>query len=321
MPDSLYIAIFMIIACAGTFACLHFLPFGGKLLGHDRGRKFAVGSDVNIGKPTGVGFYFVIVFAVMALIAGEHSWGFIITILLVLASMVCGFLDDRSKAAWGEYIKGALDFGIAIVGAIVFVAAYGSEVSISIGGASFTIPSVIYAILAAILFIVSINATNATDGVDGLSGSISILTIIALTIAGSIVNGFDCSKAVSGLILVAVLLAYLWFNHFPSKMLMGDAGSRAIGYFIAFYAMYMKVPFAYLIVGLPFLIDGGLSILKITIGRLTHKKIIILKNVTTPIHDHLKKRKGLSVPKTWSVIVGFALIIDIIYVILVAISN
>lgn len=318
MPDALYIAIFMIIAAAGTFAALKFMPFGGKLLGHDRGRKFAAGSEVNIGKPTGVGFYFVLVFAIVALIAGEHSWGFIVSMLLVVASMVCGFLDDRSAAAWGEYIKGALDFGIAIVGAIVFVACYGSEVSISLGGASFEIPSVIYAILAAILFIVSINATNATDGVDGLSGTLTVFTIITLTIAGSMVNGFDSTKAVSGLILVAVLIPYLWFNHFPSKMLMGDAGSRAIGFFIAFYAMYMGIPFAYLIVGLPFLIDGGLSILKITIGRLTHKKIIILKNVTTPIHDHLKKRIGFSVPMTWGVIIGCALFIDVLYIALVA---
>ena len=321
MPDFVYIAIAMIIAAAGTFAALYYLPMGGKLLGHDRGRKFAAGSEVNIGKPTGVGFYFTIVFAVAALIFAEHSAGFILMLLLVLASMVCGFLDDRSAAPWGEYIKGALDFGIAILGAIFFVCFFDSEVYISIGGASFDIPALIYAILACMLFIVSINATNATDGVDGLSGSLTILTIIAITIAGSIVDGFDCTKAVSGLILVAVLLTYLWFNHFPSKMLMGDAGSRAIGFFIAFYAMYMKVPFAYLIVGLPFLLDGGLSILKITIGRLTHKKVIILKNLITPVHDHLKKKKGFSVPKTWATIVGFGLILDIVYVIIVALSN
>lgn len=321
MPDTIYIIIAMLLACGGTFAALWFLPLGGKLLGHDRGRKFAAGSEVNIGKPTGVGFYFTIVFAVAALIFAEHSLGFILMLLLVLASMVCGFLDDRSAAPWGEYIKGALDFGIAILGAIFFVCFFGSEVYISIGGASFDIPAVIYAILACILFIVSINATNATDGVDGLSGSLTILTLVTITVAGSIMDGFDVTKAVSGLILVAVIAAYLWFNHFPSKMLMGDAGSRAIGFFIAFYAMYMKVPFAYLIVGLPFLLDGGLSILKITIGRLTHKKVIILKNLITPVHDHLKKRKGLSVPKTWAVIVGFGLVVDIFYILIILLCS
>ena len=77
--------------------------------------------------------------------------------------------------------------------------------------------------------------------------------------------------------------------------------------------MYLGLPLAYLIICLPFLIDGGLSILKITIGRLTKKKVIILKNTLTPIHDHLKKRKGLSVPMTMTVICLAGLIIDIIY--------
>ena len=49
-----------LIAFAATFILLMFLPFGKALLGADRGRKFAVGSEVNVGKPTGVGFYFVI---------------------------------------------------------------------------------------------------------------------------------------------------------------------------------------------------------------------------------------------------------------------
>jgi phospho-N-acetylmuramoyl-pentapeptide-transferase len=84
--------------------------------------------------------------------------------------------------------------------------------------------------------------------------------------------------------------------------------------------MYLKLPFAYLMIGLPFLIDGGLSILKITIGRLTKKKIIIFPNLITPVHDHLKKKMEFSVPKTWSVISLAALIIDIVYLLIVLLT-
>ena len=93
-----------------------------------------------------------------------------------------------------------------------------------------------------------------------------------------------------------------------------------MGFFIAFYFMYLKLPYAYLWICLPFLIDGGLSILKITIGRLTKRRIIILKNLITPVHDHLKKKVGLSVPKTWAVICTAALIIDILYIAVVLIT-
>ncbi len=297
-----------------TFILLRFLPFGKALLGQDRGRKFAIGSEVNIGKPTGVGVYFATAFSLLSFLLGEITIGTAFVCALLLLSMLFGFLDDRSKTPWGEYLKGALDFGVAIAGGFTFPFLFSNECTIGITGSSFFINPFVYAVLAAILYIVSINATNATDGVDGLSGSLTILAVITMMIVHFINGQYRLVEFIPGFAVVACLGAYLIFNHYPSKMLMGDAGSRSIGFFIAFYAMYLKIPFAYLIIGLPFLIDGGLSILKITIGRLTKKKVIILKNVTTPIHDHLKKKMGFSVPKTWATIVLCGLIIDVIYI-------
>ena len=297
-----------------TFLCMKFLPLGDKLLGHDRGRLYAAGSEVNIGKPTGVGFYFVFVTVIVSLIFTFSGSSYLFMMILVLLSMLFGFLDDRSKNPWGEYIKGALDFLIAGIGAAVFTLFYGTDVIIGITGYPVHIPLWLFFFLAVMLIIVSVNATNATDGVDGLSGTLTILTLITFMIVARINGTINYHGYVRGFVLIAALIAYLIFNFNPSKVLMGDAGSRAIGFFIAFYAMYLKIPFAYLIVCLPFLIDGGLSILKITIGRLTKKKVIILKNITTPIHDHLKKRKGFSVKKTWAVIVACAAVLDLIYV-------
>ena len=88
----------------------------------------------------------------------------------------------------------------------------------------------------------------------------------------------------------------------------------SVGFFIAFYAIYLKIPFAYLIVGLPFLCDGGISIFKITVGRLTKKKIIPFKNITTPLHDELRKNRGFNVRKVWTVLVLCTLAIDVVYV-------
>ena len=300
-----------------TFLCMKFLPLGEKLLGHDRGRLYAAGSEVNIGKPTGVGFYFVLVSVVVSVIFTFSGSSYLFTVILVLLSMLFGFLDDRSKNPWGEYIKGALDFLIAGIGAAVFTVFYGTDVIIGLTGTPVHIPGWLFFILAVTLIIVSVNATNATDGVDGLSGTLTILTLCTFMTAGAINGTLSDHGLIRGLVLIFALIAYLIFNFNPSKVLMGDAGSRALGFFIAFYAIYIKIPFAYLIICLPFLIDGGLSILKITIGRLTKKKIIILKNVTTPIHDHLKKRKGFSVKKTWAVIVSCAAVLDIIYIVLV----
>ena len=314
-----------IAACAvsfiAVFLCMRFLPFGKKLLGHDRGRLYAAGSEVNIGKPTGVGIYFITVTVIVSLIFTFGGSGCLFLMLLVLLSMIFGFLDDRSDEPWGEYIKGALDFLVAGIGAAVFVVAYGTEVKIGLTGQSLFISAPIFFCLAVMLIVVAVNATNATDGVDGLSGTLTILSIITFIIVALINGTLTEHGLLRGLILISALMAYLIFNFNPSKVLMGDAGSRALGFFIAIYSMYLKIPFAYLVICLPFLFDGGLSILKITIGRLTKKKVIILKNVTTPIHDHLKKRKGLSVKKTWAVIVSAALVIDIVYIVLALILH
>ena len=305
-----------LIAFAATFILLLFLPFGKALLGADRGRKFAIGSEVNIGKPTGVGFYFVIVFAVVVSAFCFKDKAVLCSMALVIIAMITGFLDDRAKTPWNEYVKGGLDFLVALAGAYIATFMMSGEVIIGLTGQTIAIPKVLYFILAVILIGVSINSTNATDGVDGLSGSLTIITILAFHTL-SIVNSTSTTE---GLFiceaLLGVLCAYLIFNTYPSKMLMGDAGSRALGLLIALYAMYVKLPLAYIIFGLPFIIDGGLSILKITIGRLTKRKIIIMKWLTTPVHDHLKKNKGFSVPKTMLTIFFFGLAIDVIYIVI-----
>ena len=304
-----------------SFVLLFFMPFGKALLGHDRGRKFVEGSEVNIGKPTGVGIYFALAFVISVIIFTTEGTGLILIMILTYLMAFIGFLDDRSKQPWGEYSKGAIDFIIAITGSIVFIYFFGSEFRLSFYDRIIVLNPFVYALLATILIVVSINATNATDGVDGLSGTLAILTVLTIITSAFLRGTLTLQTALPGLVLTAVLIPYLFFNHYPSKMLMGDAGSRAIGFFIAFYFMYLKLPLAYLFAGLPFLIDGGLSILKITIGRLTRKRIIILPNLITPIHDHLKKNLKFSIPKTWAAICTAALLIDIIYLLAVFITS
>ena len=299
-------------AFAGSYLLLHYMPFAKKLLGHDRGRKFVEGSEVNIGKPTGVGIYFMSVFFFAAMSFCTSGFRLRTLLLLALASCIFGFLDDRSISPWKEFVKGMIDIGISVT-AGVFAAWYLSADIVTPISAWIHIPFVLYALLAAILFIVSINATNATDGVDGLSGSLTVITIITLMIAAALRESITFSSFLMGLIMILVLLPYLWFNKHPSKVLMGDAGSRGIGFFIALYCMVLRLPFAYLIVGLPFMLDGGISILKITVGRMTNKKVILFKNIRTPLHDHLKKNKGFSIWKTYFTITGFAVIVDSIY--------
>lgn len=326
----------MAIGCIAAFAItlilLKFLPGEKIILGHDRGRKYAQGSEVNIGKPTGVGFYFILVFLLVSsifcfLISPVTSdKGFfescnVVTglgfgLLAVLAEMVTGWLDDRSKNAWNEYIKGALDFVVSLIAGFIVVHFFGTRVYLAISGTYFDIHPVLFYILAVLLFVVSINATNATDGIDGLSGSLSVIAVITTFIMGFLAKSlFDDNALLLVVFFVPALIAYLIFNFNPSKMLMGDAGSRSLGFFIAFFLIYCRIPLLYFIVGLPFLCDGGISIVKITVGRLTKKKIILFKNITTPLHDELRKNRKFSVKKVWFTLVIAATVINLLYII------
>ena len=48
------------------------------------------------------------------------------------------------------------------------------------------------------------------------------------------------------MIMFVTLAAYLWFNCSPSQMLMGDAGSRALGVFLAVMFLKTAAPFAFI---------------------------------------------------------------------------
>lgn len=103
------------------------------------------------------------------------------------------------------------------------------------------------------------------------------------------------------------LLAYLWFNATPSKLLMGDAGSRAMGIFIAIAALKSGSPFIYLLLAIVLIADGGLGLVKVSLLRFL--KIHILKNTTTPLHDHARKKMGWS---NTQVVFRFAIIQSVI---------
>lgn len=94
------------------------------------------------------------------------------------------------------------------------------------------------------------------------------------------------------LIMVVCILGYLWFNASPSKSLMGDAGSRAIGIFIAFAFLKLHSPLLYIPLAIVLIIDGGLGLIKVSFMRFLHIKI--MQNIRTPIHDHMRKNKSWS---------------------------
>lgn len=295
LPDSAakWIAFFgLILAFLLTCFLLKALQ---NILPRDGGRAFAVNGALSQGKPRGAGLVFILVFCAIAFFFVPFEKELLIYLIMLAAAMLSGYLDDSSKTPWGEYKKGLIDLVIAFVCAFSYVNFNGTDITIMLFNTSFTLPKAVYILLAMILIWVSINVTNCSDGVDGLCGSIAIISLISYFILFRV----TLENAVYGqicLLMIICLLGYLWFNASPSKLLMGDAGSRAIGLLLALLTLKSGRPFIYLVFCLVFLVDGGIGLLKVALLRFL--KIHILKNTRTPLHDHARKNSGWSDTQT-----------------------
>lgn len=257
----------------------------------DEGRLFAHDGILSKGKPRGAGIIFIFVFSLSTLLFVPISAEFLIYTALTIGAMLTGYLDDSSQKPWGPLKKGLLDLAIALVAGITYVNFNSTNINIKILGyvISFEIPFYIFLILSVVLIWISINVTNCTDGVDGLSGSLVIITLLSFFM---ICKNVDLQFSYIILLMIFAVMAYLWFNATPSILMMGDAGSRALGFFIAIVAMKSQNPFLFLVFAIMLIIDGGAGLVKLFMGRFL--KIKVLKTIRTPIHDHYRKNKEWS---------------------------
>lgn len=285
-------AIGLLVAFAGT--CL-FLTKLSPYLPKDAGRAFAHDGKLSAGKPRGAGIIFILVFTVAALLFAPMGREVCIYLILVAAEMLTGYMDDASEHPWGEYKKGILDLIVAVVLAVTFLNYNSSVITIATLGTEIVIHPVLFGILTVILVWTSINVTNCADGVDGLSGTLTIITLMTIYVIDKI-KGAPEEFSYLILLFSICILGYLWYNATPSRLLMGDAGSRAMGIFISIAVLKTGSPLLYIPVAIVLILDGGLGLLKVALIRFC--KIYILKNTRTPLHDHVRKVLGWSNTQT-----------------------
>lgn len=288
-----------VITCAAITLCKEALP-------KDGGRAFAVNGKLSAGKPRGAGIIFTLTFVLSAVLFIPLNGELTIYLILTLAAMLSGFFDDSAQTPWGELKKGIIDLVIAIMAAVTYLNFNTNTISLPFISYELTIPPLLFGFLIVVLVWASINVTNCTDGVDGLCGTLSCITLA--TIFG-LYSYYDSEPFMRHMILLLIvtILGYLWFNASPSKLLMGDAGSRAIGLFIALAVLKTGSPLFYIPAAIMLIIDGGLGLLKVSLLRFL--KIRILTNTRTPIHDHVRKNKGWS---DTQVVLRFAIIQTVI---------
>ena len=126
------------------------------------------------------------------------------------------------------------------------------------------------------------NAVNISDGLDGLSGGLAMLAygaygVIALFQGNLLLFGF-C------LTVVGWLLSYIWFNVPPARFMMGDTGSFALGAGLGVVSMMTNSFLLLPVIGLPFVIEAGSSLLQLFWKKVFKRKLFI----SAPLHHHLE---------------------------------
>lgn len=283
---TLYMAISVLGTFGITFVCLKL--FKG-ILPKDQGRAFAVNGALSEGKPRGAGLLLLTAFVLSAALFVPLDLETIIYLVCIYAAMLTGYFDDAAEKPWGNLKKGLFDLAIALGVAFTSWHFHGTDIYVHLISKSFTIPAPVYIILAAVLVWTAINVTNCSDGVDGLCSSLVMTVLVPLFIL--------CGKSRTDSTLIIVmflcLCAYLWFNCSPSKMLMGDAGSRALGVFLAVMFLKSSAPFTFIPFAIVIILDGGLGLLKLSFRRFLKWKNF-MEGIRTPLHDHARKNKGWS---------------------------
>ncbi len=295
----------------GFLVTVLLLPKFYKWLPHDRGREYTATAEAAKGKPTGSGVVFITIFAFIAFLFVPLDWGQIVIVVLTWLTMLTGYLDDRSIKSWGEYRKALLDLILSIAAAFTLYYTCRADDGNIYFWLPFTTKPIavaewLYIIITVVIIWASINTTNCTDGVDGLSSTLVLIGLITLGIIFYFILGHTviakyllvphladgAQWAILVFALAGVLMGYLWHNAFPSKVLMGDAGSRALGFFIGVCVMVTGNPFLLLATSTIILINGGMGLLKVALLRFF--KIKIFSTIRFPLHDHMRQKLNWS---------------------------
>lgn len=136
---------------------------------------------------------------------------------------------------------------------------------------------------AAFLIMTFANAVNIADGMDGLAGGLLMICLFGFLILSTSIVDIPISIFIA--LWLGGLIAFLYFNVFPARIFMGDAGAMAFGASLAVIGLLLGKVVALIVVGLPFLVVGSSSFFQIAAVKLTGKRIFPV----APLHYWLLK--------------------------------
>ncbi len=247
------------------------------------------------GIPSGGGVLLIIVLVVLSLAAAwwiplTETASLKILILTLLSFGGLGLVDDvgwlTSKRkgkllGLGRKVLLVIQTILALIISALLYYFMGIN-NINIPGIDNYIIGAFYIPMAAFIIVSFSNAYNISDGLDGLSSGLLLICLFAfLVLAFSV---FNETLSVFVGVWIGVLIAYLYFNVYPARIYLGDAGAFGFGATLAVVGLLTGKVFGMTVIGGVYIIIILTSLLQIFSKKFFKRKILPV----APLHMTLK---------------------------------
>ena len=149
---------------------------------------------------------------------------------------------------------------------------------------------ILYIPFSAFVIVAFANAVNISDGLDGLAPGLLLISLGALLIMSSSI--LDTTIATFLGLWIGSLIAFLYFNVWPSRIMLGDVGAMSFGATIAIIGLLLAKPIGLAIIGGIFIVEVTSSMMQLLPKRIRKKRIFDV----APLHLWLQ-HKGWEEPK------------------------
>lgn len=136
-----------------------------------------------------------------------------------------------------------------------------------------------YILFAAAVILFFVNAFNLTDGLDGLASGVLMIYLFAYIILAAGV--LDTPLFIFISLWLGSIIAFLYFNTWPARVWLGDAGALSFGAAIAVIGLLIGNVIALSVIGGIFIIEAISTIIQIFGWRVLDKPILPM----SPLHN------------------------------------
>lgn len=273
--------------------------------------------DKKAGTPVGGGILIILIVSTLFLlffpiashmgisISSSYNLGnevFLIIFTFVSFGLL-GFYDDYTKM-FGTPKKGQLGMWVGVSRKFKFFAQLAISGIISfflyqrLGIKILHVPLIdvtldlayLYVPFASFTLIAFSNAYNITDGLDGLATGLLIICLISFEAISA--NVLDTPISIFVSLWIGALITFAYFNVWPARIHLGDAGSLSFGATLALIGLLTGGIISLLVIGGIFVIEAASSLIQILSWKLLKRPLFPL----APIH-HTFLTMGWEEPK------------------------